>query len=160
MTARRERLIHLFFEVGVVGKGIDGVLELAGGLLLIVLSQSQIHGIVRTLTQHELSEDPTDLVARALVRASQSFSPSVQTFGAVYLLVHGVVKVGLVAALLYRRLWAFPTAIGVFLVFLAYQLNRYAHTHAPWLIAVSIADVIVIVLTWLEYARLRGPAAG
>jgi uncharacterized membrane protein len=110
--------------------------------------------MVRVLTQHELSEDPHDLVARTLLHAAQQFSGDVKLFGALFLLSHGVVKIGLVAGLLLRRHWAYPAAIAVFLAFLVYQLYRYAHTHSVWLLVLSVLDVFVIALTWAEYRRL------
>ena len=76
-------------------------------------------------------------------------------FAATYLLWHGIVKIGLVAALLLRRRWAYPWAIVAFTLFLVYQLYRYSHTHAPELLVLSGVDVLVIGLTWLEYKRLE-----
>ncbi len=160
MTIRlRGKLVHVLFDVGVIGKGIDGVLEIAGGVLLVVLTRSQITGIVAALTQHELSEDPRDVLARLLVQASAHLSASTQLFGAVYLLVHGVIKVGLVTALLRRKLWAYPAAILAFLLFLLYQLSRYARTRSLSLLLLSALDVFVILITWLEYRRLRASHA-
>ena len=78
-----------------------------------------------------------------------------QHFGAVYLLWHGLVKAVLVAGLLLKQRWAYPTAILAFVLFVIYQLYRYTFTHAPELIYLSVLDVIVIALTWLEYQRLR-----
>jgi uncharacterized membrane protein len=68
---------------------------------------------------------------------------------------HGVVKVGLVVGLLRRHLWAYPTAMVAFAVFLAYQIYRYLHTGSVWLLVLSILDVLVICLTAAEYKRLR-----
>jgi hypothetical protein len=64
---RRTRLLHRIFELGVLAKGIDGGLELIGGLLLLVLSPAAIRGTVLILVQGELKEDPTDLVANLLL---------------------------------------------------------------------------------------------
>lgn len=150
-----DRLVHRLFVVGVVLKGIDGVLETAGGILLWVASPLQVLYVVRLLTQHELSEDPHDLVANMLLRAVHHFSGDVKLFGALYLLAHGVVKIGLVAALLRNRLWAYPGAIAVFVAFLGYQLYRYANTHSAWLLVLSVLDVFVIALTWAEYRRVQ-----
>jgi uncharacterized membrane protein len=152
---RKQKIVHLLFNIGVIGKGVDGVLEVLGGVLLFFVSPAQIQFIVRMLTQHELSEDPHDLIAGYLLHVAQHFSTSVQIFAAAYLVWHGVVKVGLVAALLQKRLWAYPAAIGAFVLFLIYQLYRYAHTHSAWLLVLSAVDVFVIVITWLEYKRLR-----
>jgi uncharacterized membrane protein len=68
--------------------------------------------------------------------------------------------VGLVAALLRRQLWAYPAAMLVFGMFLAYQLYRWSHTHANLLVALSALDVIVIGLTYVEYQRLQRAPVG
>jgi uncharacterized membrane protein len=156
---RRERIVHVLFDIGVISKGVDGALEIVGGVLLFLVSPDQLQQIVRILTQHELSEDPGDVVASYLLRTSQHLSASAKLFGAVYLLWHGVVKVGIVTALLGRQRWAYPAAIFAFVLFLVYQLYRYAHTYSPELLVLSVLDVFVIVLTWLEYARLRASHA-
>lgn len=156
MAARsRARIIHVAFDIGVIVKGIDGVLEMIGGALLFVVRPDQLRRAARLLTLHELTEDPRDAVANYLLHASQRLSPGATSFGAIYLLWHGVVKVGLVTALLLRQRWAYPVAVGAFLLFLLYQVYRYAHTHAPELLVLSALDVLVILLTLLEYGRLR-----
>src|SRR5262249_15052383 len=152
---RGSRIAHALFDISVVTKGLDGVLEILGGLLLLFANPIQIHNVIRALTEHELSEDPRDLVATYLRSSTQHLSQGAQVFAATYLLWHGVVKITLVTALLLRRRWAYPTAILAFLLFLVYQLYRYSHTRAPELLVLSIVDVIVIGLTWLEYRRLK-----
>jgi uncharacterized membrane protein len=155
----RGRIVHLLFDISVVAKGIDGVLELIGGVLLLLISPTQLYHIARILTQHELSQDPHDVIANYLLHSSEKLSAGAKTFGALYLLWHGLVKVGLVTALLLKRRWAYPVAIVAFLLFLLYQLYRYSHTHAPELLVLSVLDVVVIVLTWFEYQRLQASHA-
>ncbi len=151
----RDSTIHLLFDISMIGKGVDGVLEVAGGLMLFLLNPDQINWILRVLTQHELTEDPHDLIARFLVRSAQHLSTDTKTFGALFLLWHGAVKIGLVLALLRKQWWAYPLALAAFGLFLVYQLYRYSHTRSFWLMALSLVDVFVIVITWLEYKRLR-----
>ena len=152
---RKSQTIHVFFNLSVIAKGIDGALEMVGGVLLFFVSPDRINAVIRVLTQHELSEDPGDLIATYLLNSTHHLTKGVTMFAAAYLLWHGVVKVGLVAALLLKRRWAYPAAIVAFFLFLVYQLYRYTHTHSPALLALSIADVIVIALTWIEYKRLK-----
>ncbi len=160
MTAPRAScIVHLLFDVGVITKGVDGALEMIGGALLFFVSPDQLRHVARILTLHELTEDPHDILANYLLHTSQRLSPSAMTFGAIYLLWHGAVKVGLVVALLKGQRWAYPAAIAAFLVFLVYQISRYAHTYAPELLVLSVLDVVVILLTWLEYRRLRARPA-
>ena len=152
---RRQALAHIAFEIGIFFKGLDGVLEIVGGLLLFFVKPETISRVVIALTQHELGEDPNDVVAGYLVRAANNFSASSQVFAGIYLLSHGVIKIVLVESLLRGRLLAYPTAIVVFALFIMYQMYRYYLDSSIAMIALSILDVIVIVLTWLEYRRLK-----
>ena len=154
-TTHREKMVHVLFDLSVISKGVDGALEIMGGALLYFVSPAHIHSMVRLLTQHELSEDPHDLLAGYLRQAATHLSTDAQLFAGVYLLWHGIVKVGLVIALLQKRFWAYPAAIGAFVLFLVYQLYRYAQTRSTWLLLLSVVDVFVIVITWFEYKRLR-----
>jgi uncharacterized membrane protein len=151
----RDRIAHVLFDISVISKGVDGALETIGGVLLFFVNSIQIHTVVRVLTQHELSEDAHDLVATYLLHSTQTLAGGTQTFAAIYLLWHGMVKVTLVTALLMKRRWAYPTAILAFLLFLVYQLYRYSHTRSPELLVLSVFDVFVIGLTWFEYKRLK-----
>jgi uncharacterized membrane protein len=152
----RRSPVQIAFDVGIFFKGLDGVLEIVGGLLLFLVKPETISRIISALTQHELSEDSHDLVARALVRLADQVSADSQMFAGVYLLSHGVIKVFLVEALLRGRLWAYPTAIVFFALFIAYQMYRYYLGSTVGMIALSLLDLVVIALTWLEYRRLKG----
>lgn len=154
-TRRSERVLHLLFDIGVVLKGVDGILEIAGGVLLLLIKPAQLHHIVRILTQHELVEDPHDAVANFVLHNAGDLSTAAVTFASIYLLWHGVVKVGLVTGLLRKVRWAYPVAIAAFVLFLVYQMYRWSHTHASLLLVLSMLDVVVIALTWFEYRRLR-----
>jgi uncharacterized membrane protein len=153
--ARKAAILHKAFDVGVVLKGIDGVLEVIGGILFVFVNPSGLGEVVRFLTADELSEDPRDLVANFLMRAVHHLSRSTEFFGSVYLLSHGFIKVVLVVSLLKSRLWAYPAAIIFFSLFIAYQIYRYSYSHSFWLIIMSIIDFAVIWLTWWEYRRLK-----
>lgn len=150
----RTRVISVLFKVSVISKGIDGVLEIIGAALLLFLSPADIHGVVLALTQHELSEDPQDLIARYLTRSTLDLAVGTKVFAATYLIWHGVVKLVLITALLWKRRWAYPAAIAAFGLFLLYQLYRYSHTASSELLFLSALDIVIIVLTYLEYRRL------
>ena len=151
----RRSPVQIAFEVGIFFKGLDGLLEIVGGLLLSLVKPETISRIISVLTQHELSEDPHDAIARSLARLGEQITSDSRIFAGVYLLSHGVIKVFLVEALLRVRLWAYPTAIVFFVFFMAYQMYRYYLEPSIGMILLSILDLVVIVLTWLEYQRLK-----
>jgi uncharacterized membrane protein len=143
------------FAVGIILKGLDGVLEVVGGLLLLVVSPTTIDQLARALTQHELSEDPHDFLATHLLHAAGSLSGSSLRFGAAYLLLHGVVKVLLVTALLRDKIWAYPWMIAFLIVFIVYQVYRMTFAFSIGLLGLTIFDVVVVWLTYREYGKQR-----
>jgi uncharacterized membrane protein len=150
---RPRDLLDQTFEVGIVLKGLDGVLEVLGGLLLLAVSPATIDRLVTGLTQHELSEDPHDFLATHLLRTARGLTGSAVLFGAVYLLAHGLVKVVLVAALLKNQLWAYPWTIAFLGVFIVYQLYRLSLKASVGLTALTIFDAVIAWLTWREYRK-------
>ncbi|HLZ46642.1 MAG TPA: DUF2127 domain-containing protein [Gemmatimonadales bacterium] len=146
--------IHAAFAIGVILKGLNGLIELIAGTLLLLFPPSAIQRFVVGLTHDELSKDPRDFVASHLLAAAH-LSKNAQLFGAIYLLSHGLIKGLLVYALLRRKLWAYPWAIGVFAAFAVYQTYRYYVRPSAWLIALTVLDLFVIALTWAEWHRLR-----
>ncbi len=125
--------IHLVFQIGVILKGLNGLLELIGGVLLL-FGLSHNTALARHLPPHD------------------------ERFAAIFLLSHGVIKGLLVYGLLREKLWVFPWAIGVFAGFGVYQIYRYFVEPSGWLIDLTVLDVGVILLTWAEWERIRGTA--
>lgn len=155
----RGDLLDKAFLVGIVLKGLDGLLEVAGGLLLLLISPATIAGIASALTQHELSEDPHDFLATHLLHATGSLTGDALRFGAVYLLAHGVVKIVLVAALLRNKIWAYPWMIAFLVAFILYQLYRMTFALSLGLAGLTAFDVVVTWLTIREYQRQRAHRA-
>lgn len=143
------------FAVGIIGKGLNGVAELIGGLLLLLLTPEQINHVAVSWTRGELSEDPNDVIATYLLHTANGLTGPAVLFGAVYLLLHGVVKVVLVVALLLNKLWAYPWMIAVLLLFITYQLYRIVLDPAAGLIALTVFDIAIVALTWREYLQQR-----
>jgi uncharacterized membrane protein len=148
-----------FFGAGVVLKGLDGVAELLGGLLLLLVDPALVHRFAVGLAQPELPADPKDVIAVHLLHAADTLTGSTAYYAALYLLAHGAVKAVLVAALLKNKLWAYPWMIAVLLVFIAYQLYQFAVTPTAPLAILTIFDILVVVLTWHEYGRQRRQTA-
>ena len=150
----RDSVVTGAFDVGVVLKGIDGILEIVAGLFLILVPLADIRRFLIWATGKELSEDPKDFIATRLVHLANTLSVSGYRLTIAYLLIHGFVKVFLVYMLFRRRLWAYPTAIAIFAAFGVYQVYQFSISHSLLLVALTVLDVIVIVLTAWEYRIL------
>jgi uncharacterized membrane protein len=150
-----ERRIHRIFEISVLLKGAHAVVECLGGLALAFVGTGTIAALVNTLTQEELAEDPRDVVATHLVKMAGTLSVGSQHFYAFYLLSHGAVKIFLVWGLLTNRRWAYPASLAVLGLFIAYQIYRFTYTHSAGLIALTVLDLVVLLLIWHEYRLMR-----
>jgi uncharacterized membrane protein len=143
-----------FFRVVIALKGLDGLLEVLGGVLLLLVKPAQIAGIAQFLTQHELSEDPHDVIANLVLHGSSSLQSGHATvFGAIYLLSHGLVKVVLVWAVLRDKLWAYPWMIAFLWVFIVYQVYRLFIRFTLGMLLLTLFDLLVVWLTVREYKR-------
>ncbi len=133
----------------------DGVLELIAGTLLLFTAPDRIRQLAILVTQPELTEDPNDFIATHILRGADSLTDHVVLFTAFYLLAHGIVKVVLVAALLRNKLWAYPWMVVVLAIFILYQFYQLAVTPSAGLVALTLFDILIVVLTWHEYRRHR-----
>lgn len=156
-VAMRENRIHQVFEVGVILKGLNALLEFVLGVLFLFVNVSTI---VNVFVAHELVEDPTDFLATHLLSLAGGITPSAQLFSALYLLSHGLVKGVLVAGLLRGKLWAYPASLAVFGLFILYQVIKFLSTHSPALVLLTLFDLVVVWLIWHEYRLLSRSARG
>jgi uncharacterized membrane protein len=142
------------FRVAVVFKGIDAVLEIIGGVLLLLVSPQSINKLIADFTQNQLSENSHDFIATHLMQYSHLAAHDV-VYGSIYLLAHGVLKLLLVVQVLRYRLWAYPAFILLLIAFIAYQLYRFSITGSILLAGLTVLDLIVAWLTYGEYRRLQ-----
>ncbi|HET6863850.1 MAG TPA: DUF2127 domain-containing protein [Candidatus Saccharimonadales bacterium] len=142
------------FRISLYGKGLDGLLETLGGILLLLVSPNQINHLARWLTQGELSQDPHDFIAHHILKTAHHLTGSSLVFGAAYLLSHGLVKVFLVFMVLRDKIWAYLALIGVTGLFVIYQLYRLiVDKFSVSLLLLTLFDLLIIYLTQKEYRR-------
>jgi uncharacterized membrane protein len=153
--AGRESALDRTFRISVALKGLDGLLEVVGGIVLLFISPATLQSWVKSLTAHELAQDPHDFIARHLLHSASQLSHGTVLFGAVYLLTHGIAKIVLVVAVLREQLWAYPWMMALLGVFIVYQVYRLSYRVTIVLLLLTLFDVFVLVLTVLEYRKRR-----
>ena len=156
MTNRaREKIVNKIFRIGLVFKLIIAILQIVSGILLLVVNNNAISIGVASLTHEELTEDPRDYIATQILQFGTQFLPNTKLVIAIYLLVHGGVKLYLLYGLWKNKLKTYLLSVAVFSAFLAYQLYKYQITHSPWLLALNIFDAFYIGLILYEYFALK-----
>ncbi|MGB3413770.1 MAG: DUF2127 domain-containing protein [Microbacteriaceae bacterium] len=154
-TVARTGLLDRTFSLSLILKGIDGVLELLAGGVLLIFGPEPIRNLVHTLTAAELAREPHNLIANWLVHTAEQLNLSAAIFVSVYLLLHGVVKVVLVGAVLRERLWAYPWMVAFLIVFIVYQCYQMVVAFSWWLLALTVFDLLIVWLTVREYRERK-----
>ncbi len=147
------------FRISLYLKGLDGLLETFGGILLLLIKPEQINHLAHWITQGELSEDKHDFIANHILKSAHHLTGASLVFGAVYLLSHGLIKIVLVIEVLRNHLWAYIALITVTALFVAYQTYRLAIKFSVSLLLLTLFDLLIIYLTQKEYRRHLAAAA-
>lgn len=153
--AARDKLFHRLFEVGIWIKGIDGLIEMAGGVLLLTVSLRALNSNIVALAQREIEKDAGDLMAKILEHAAHHMTEGSKLTAGAYLLGNGVVKVFLATCILRGKLWCYPVAIVVMSIFILLQCGRLGF-HFSWsMFVATMIDVAIVLLIWREYRHLE-----
>ena len=151
---KKYKLWHILFLIGIFFKGLDGVLETCGGLVLLFLKHATILKYTRYFFKNELAQYQQNIVVQYLINLVAHTSRDTEVFAAVYLLVHGVIKISIAMGLYLRKLWVYPLAEIVLSLLAIYQIYRFFHTYSILLIILTGLDIFMIFLIWTEHKRL------
>jgi uncharacterized membrane protein len=149
------KLIHESFEIGILLKFFHGLFEVLVGIFLATPGRLVTDNLIIALTQQEISEDPDDLIANYLIKIGKSISPGINLFAVFYLIFHGIVNLLVATALLKNKIWAYPLAMVIFGLFVIYQIYRYFHTHSLMMLVLTLFDVFIVTVIFLEYKKKR-----
>ncbi len=145
------RLAHESYVFSLLFKGGLGLAQLAAGLGLWLVPTASIQAYVTSLARLELVQDPTDPAALWIQQAMSSLPVGAVNFYAVYLIIHGVLNLGLVLALVARLRWAYPVSILALAGFVLYQIYDFFMGKSAMMLVLSGFDIIVIWLIWREW---------
>jgi uncharacterized membrane protein len=149
-------LLDKIFEGGIIIKGVTGLAEFVGGLLLIFISPAQMHQFITLITQRELIEDPHDMIANALLQATSHIVAGTRVFLITYLWIHAVIKLIAVIGILKNQLWAYPFSLVTLGLLMLYQAYTLIFVRASvGMLLLTIFDVFILLLIWREYGKVR-----
>jgi uncharacterized membrane protein len=141
------------FRISLYLKGLNGLLEILGGILLILISPEQINHWAKSITEGELSQDPNNFIATHILKTAHHLSGGSLTYGAIYLLSHGVVKLFVIIQVLRGKLWAYPALMGVLGLFVIYQTYSMIAHFSFGMLLLTVFDLFIIFLTTIEYRK-------
>jgi uncharacterized membrane protein len=157
----RGGLLHQVFRWGVIAKGVYGLAEVLVGVFIAVVGPIALQQWTDLLAQQQLLQDPDSSLALWIIHLANGLTVSAVVFASAYLIVHGIVKIGLLLAVATRRYRVYPWAIAVLVSFIGYQSYELVVHYSVGLLALTVFDAAIVLLTWREYRRrpAHGPEA-
>ena len=154
-TVAKKKDLSVLFQISLIIKEIDAVIEVVGGFLVLFTSKVVLVTFILNFFQDILTDNPKDYVANFIVNSAAELSISSQYFLGAYLLAHGVIKIVLIINLLGKKLWAYFATMIIFPVFIAYELYGFYLSHSLWTLALTLFDILIVVFTIKEYFILK-----
>lgn len=148
-------LLDKTYEIGILIKGFDGLVELIAGLFLLIVRPETIGHLTHLITQAELNEDPHSIVATHILHYGETLAKGHNIFAILFLLTHGLTKVVLVVCLLRAKLWAYPFALITLGIFILYQLYELSTKPTFGMAFLTVLDAVIIWLVWREWQQVK-----
>jgi uncharacterized membrane protein len=151
-------LAHTAYLVTIAVKGFDGALETLAGLLILLTGPQRLYHFAVRVTAPELGGDH-EQVALAIRNGAHHLAINGAGFIIFYLLVHGLLKLGIAAALLRGKgRWIFPVSAIVLVGFIIFMVEKLTHQWSWWLFGFAMFDGLTLVLVlneWRQGAKTR-----
>ena len=148
-------LAHRAYLAAIGIKGLDGAVELALGALVAIVGTQRLYDFLFAITAPEIASNPVSRTAQFVRHGASGLVHSSTLFVIVYLLAHGVIKLGIAINLLRGKNWIYPVAILVLTGFICFMGYRLTTQWSAWLFGFAGFDVITLGLVINEWRSLR-----
>jgi len=150
---KTERNILWLFDLALILKIVNGALEMLAALLILFVPPSLVLKLAEFATSRELAQDIDDPIATAIQTFAQTFTIQSHYFLALYLVLHGGIKVLLVIGIFAKKKIAYPLFMLALAIFGAYEAYRGLMLGEMLLQALAVFDLALFLLTAHEYRR-------
>jgi uncharacterized membrane protein len=156
--AQPRSLSHRAYLVAIAIKGFDGAVELLLGIAVAIIGRQAIYDFLIGYVAPELENHQRPHTAH-FIRHSADGLMHAHDFLIIYLLAHGILKLGIAIGLFRENTnWIFPVASAVLVGFIVYMNLHLAAVWSWWLFAFMLFDVVTLVLVlneWRNQAKLH-----
>jgi len=150
--AKRPQLLHDAYLGAILIKGFDGAVETLAGLVIALTGPERIYEWVFRLTAPELGGGHHHPALHAIRSGAARLANGPHHFVIFYLLVHGLLKLGIAVALLRGTArWVFPVASLILTGFIAYMSWHLSLHWSDWLLGAALFDLLTLGLVLNEW---------
>lgn len=147
----KDELLDVSFNTMLIFKSLFALGETLAGLVLIFIPLD----LVKAAIHHVAAVLPLTSLSVLVTEAGQRLTSDATLFAIVYLLLHGVLKLGTLALLWKKILWSYPLSVALLVGFIIYQLFEFSQRGALSMLVLCGVDGLMIALTLLEYRKLK-----
>ncbi len=155
MNKTAQEGIYFGFWASIILKGGVSLAEVITGAIVLFVPTTFLTDTASALIQTGILGGPHSFFAERLLTIIQEFTHGTQLFIAFYLLSRGIVKLGVIIALLKNQLWAYPASLVVLGILLLFQFYQIVTTFSIPVIAITIFDLVVMYFIWSEYQIVK-----
>lgn len=147
---RNDEAMNFIFRAGLIIKGVDSLFEILGGILLAM--PMRLARYILVLSQHEAFRHHEVLAGR-LNRLADATTTHASMGEAVYLIIHGVAKVILIAAIARGLRWGYLGLIIILSLFALIEVVRAGTAREVVTGLLGVFDLGVVYVIWREYLK-------
>jgi uncharacterized membrane protein len=145
---------HRAYQAVIAIKGLDGAIEVLAGAIVAIAGVRRLSSYIELVMAPELAAHFSDHAARAVRHGATGLEHASAAFIVFYLLVHGILKLGIAVNLLReKRQWVFPVATAIltgFILFMGYRLTMH---WSGWLFGFALFDCLTVALVLNEWRK-------
>lgn len=147
---------HEVYILSLWAKVVFAVLELSVGLAFYFVSLTQVRQLTFWILRLRIFADPHDRKTAFMQHLLAGVPLDAKTFISVYLLLHGALKIALVAGLLSGKRWAYPSGLAGLGAFVIYQLYHYSRHGGVTILVLASFDIFIMWMVWREWREKMG----
>lgn len=152
-TTEQEKDLLWIFDLALWIKILNGALEMLVALLILFVPAQLVLTLADYATSGEIAQDSNDYVASSILSMAQTYAVHSHYLLALYLALHGGVKVALVIGIFMKKKIAYPLFVIALGLFGAYEAFRGFIRHEILLQVLAVLDLSLLLLTTHEYRR-------
>lgn len=153
MTLKKSRsLFHFAYLATLAIKGLDGAIEIAIGLLIGLAGPDRIYEWIIRVTEPGMELHPH---AFGFLRAGAGkLTDAHENFVVFYLLVHGILKLGIAIELIRdKSQWIYPVATTILCGFIIYMGSHLLLHWSGWVLGFALFDLFTVALVINEWVN-------
>jgi uncharacterized membrane protein len=142
---------HKAYLAAIAIKGFDGAVELLLGIVVAIIGRQGLYDLLIGYIAPELESHQRPHAAH-FIRHSADGLMHAHDFLIIYLLAHGILKLGIAIGLFRENTnWIFPVGSAVLVGFIAYMGFRLTEHWSYWLLSFALFDCVTLLLVLNEW---------